>query len=81
MVYLEFVQEKVNGEVIYDYMPEKRTADRGRISFNRKTGEKKLIKGSRDGDWWPEYLRHAMIRLEEMVESDNLAAETYAAWY
>ena len=79
MVYLEYVGEQ-NGDVIYDYMPERKNADRGRISVNRETRERKLLKRSAD-DRSFNYHGHAWLRIDQMLDEGSLKRETYAAWY
>lgn len=81
MVYLEFVEERENGDIVYDYMPEKKTSDKGRLLVNRATRAAKKLKGSSDGDWWPEYFARAHKRVLEMLDDGNLKHSTYSAWY
>ena len=70
MVYLEYV-DTVGTEVIYDYMPERKDADRGRISVDMNTGERKLIKQSKDepSSW---YSCHAWDGVCDMISSNDL---------
>ena len=81
MVYLEFVEERANGDVVYDYIPEKKTADRGTVLVNRDTRKPKKLKGSSDGDWWPEYYNRAWKRVVEIIDAGELKQATYSAWY
>ena len=80
MVYLKFVEETKDGDVAYDYMPEKKTVIPGRVAMNRNTGERKLIILS-PADDWVEYRGKAWKQIERMIASGNLIEETYNAWY
>ena len=64
-----------------DYMPERKDADKGIVSVNRYTRERKKIKGSADGGRWSAYHGHAWRRIEEMLDAGELKKEAYAAWY
>lgn len=79
MVYLELVGIE-GDEVVYDYMPERKDADRGTVAVNRKTGERTLRKQSADG-LWSAYHRQAWKRIEEMIAEGELKQDAYAAWY
>ena len=79
MVYMEFVSDD-GAEVIYDYMPETKDAPKGTVSVNRKTGERKLIKRSPDGEW-SAYHSQAWKRIEQMIADGTLKRETSSAWY
>ncbi len=79
MVWIELVDAS-GDEVVYDYMPELRTADRGRLSVNKETRERRIIKKSKD-DWWSEYHGHAWHRMDKMIDEDVYPQETCVAWY
>ena len=81
MVYLEFIEELDNGDVVYSYMPERKDADKGIVSVNRYTRERKKIKDSADGGRWSAYHGHAWLRIEEILDAGELKKEAYAAWY
>lgn len=77
IVWIELVD--VSGEeVIYDRMSESRTADRGRLSANKKTCERKIIVKSKD-DWWSEYHGHAWQRMDKAIDANEHPQETHVA--
>ena len=78
MVFLEYV-DTVGAEVIYDYMPKRKDADRGRISVDMNTRERKLIKMSKDepSSW---YRCHAWDGVCEMISSNDLKKSVCIAW-
>ena len=80
MVYLKFVVENDDGEIIYDFMPESPHAKPGSVSVNRITHERKLIRKSPDSPL-SMYHAHAWKRVDQMIVDNNLKQETYAAWY
>lgn len=79
MVWLELVDAS-GDEVIYDYMPESRTANRGRLSVNKATREYGLISksGEDELDW---YRGHAWREIDKMIDAGEYPQETYVAWY
>ena len=79
MVYLEFVEER-NNDIVFDYMPEHETADRGRVAVNRNTGERKLLKKSLDDEGF-NYRSHAWRRIEQMIADGEIKQQAFSAWY
>lgn len=79
MVYLEFLEE-VDGVVYYEYMPERRDAERGVVAIDRGTRERTLVKLSPASDM-SMYYAHAWSRIDQMLDDGELKLQAYAAWY
>ena len=79
MVYLELVSSSPD-EIVYDYMPEHKDAERGRVTINPKTGERGLVSRA-PLDEFTTYAGHAWLAIEQMSRSGRLEEFTYAAWY
>ena len=80
MVYLKLVYDGED-EVVYDFMPEHKDAMPGRVSVNKKTREKTLIKESPESGNLSWYRCKAAKRICEMLDAGELKQETYMAWY
>ena len=79
MVFLELVDAS-GDEVVYDYMPERKDAPRGRVSVNKTTRDRKWLKPSEDGEW-SAYRGHAWYRIDKMIDKGEYPNTDVSVWY
>ena len=82
MVYLVYKEENDNGDIMYNYYPEKMSNAPGIVAINRYTGKRILIKESpyeKDGVKW--YRFHAWRGIEKMLKDGVMSEEFCIMWY
>lgn len=79
MVYIELVS--LDGdEAVYDYMPESKDSDRGRVSYNASSGRRQVILKSSD-DVGFNYSGFALKKIAEFAANGRFENYGMFAWY
>lgn len=78
MTWFELIR-LTESEAVYDYFPESRSAEPGRVVFNRATcfPDKVIVAPS---DRFSSYMFHLIRKLEEFNDSGDFMRSGYVAW-
>ena len=79
MVYLELVSFD-GSKAVYDYMPERKDADRGRVSYDTATKKRDIIKKSLDDSGF-NYAGYAFKRIDEYIANGKFETSGVVSWY
>lgn len=78
MVFLELVDAS-GDEVVYDYMPERKDAPRGRVSVSKTTRDRKWLKPSEESERI-EYRGYAWYRIDKMIDKGEYPVNDVSIW-
>ncbi len=78
MLQLKLV-ENTSSRVVYNYFPEKKNIY-GTVSLNKSNGEVLSVTVA-ENDVHDIYMHHAVSKVAEFIEKDNLPEEEIVAWY
>lgn len=74
------LKEFSGGQLVYEYQPEGK-GEYGEVFFDISKNEGKLLKRASEDDSSAHYGQKAILKLEELIQKNNIPLQCTQAWY